>query len=98
MINGLPERLKELRMKHGFTQRHVAKRVNVAPSVVSGYETGEKTPSMEVLISLSYLYNCSTDFLLGKNHGESTLIIDTKGLSDKQIKAITVMVEAMKDK
>lgn len=57
MINGLPDRLKALRLKYHYSQKQVADLLNMSPSIVSGYETGERTPSVEVLLSFSYLYN-----------------------------------------
>ena len=63
MIAGLPEKIKKLRVKNGFSQREVAKYLDVSPSIISGYETGERTPSVEMLQSLSNQYQCSTDYL-----------------------------------
>lgn len=96
MINGLPERLQKLRNKYGYSQKQVADKLNVSPSIVSGYETGERTPSTEVLLSISYLYNCSTDYLLGKQQTEPVQTVNVSGLTDKQIQAIYTVVEAMK--
>lgn len=97
MINGLSEKLKELRTKYGFSQKQVAERLGVSPSIVSGYETGERTPSTEVLLSLSYIYNCSVDYLLGKQPQEPKLAIDVQGLSDRQVKAVMELVESIKN-
>ena len=66
MINGLPKRLRQMREQMGLSQRTVAKHLNISASIVSGYETGERTPSTENLLALSYLYHCTTDYLLGK--------------------------------
>ena len=55
MINGLPEKLKILRLKYGLSQKQVADRIEASPSIISGYETGERTPSIDVLVSLSSL-------------------------------------------
>lgn len=96
MINGLPERLQKLRNKYGYSQKQVADKLNVSPSIVSGYETGERTPSTEVLLSISYLYNCSVDYLLGKQQTEPVQTVNVSGLTDKQIQAIYAVVEAMK--
>ncbi len=96
MIKGLPEKLKTLRLKYGFSQKQVADKIKVSPSVVSGYETGERTPSTEVLLSLSYLYNTSTDFLLGKQSGNPKAVIDIEGLSDRQIAAVVALVDTIK--
>ena len=98
MIAGLAERLQELRFKNGYSQRQVADRLGLSPSVVSGYETGERTPSAQALLALSYLYRCSTDFLLGRDGSAPTESLDTEGLSPSEISALRVIVEAMKKK
>lgn len=97
MIKGLSEKLKELRTKYGFSQKQVAERLGVSPSIVSGYETGERTPSTEVLLSLSYIYNCSVDYLLGKQTQEPKMTIDIQGLSDRQVQAIMELVESIRN-
>lgn len=94
MIKGLPEKLKELRNKYGFSQKEVADRLEISPSIVSGYETGERTPSIDVLLSISYLYNCSVDYLLGKTNEQPLIQIDTSKLNDNQIQAINVLIES----
>lgn len=98
MIKDLPEKLKTLRSKYGYSQKQVADKVGVSPSVVSAYETGERTPSTEVLLMLSNIYNCSVDFLLGKQAAEPPVIFDTEGLTDKQIQAIATLIDSIKDK
>ena len=96
MINGLPEKLQIFRTKYGYSQKQVAEKLKVSPSVVSGYETGDRTPSTEVLLSLSYLYGCSTDYLLGKQQAQPQSI-STEGLSDKQIQAIIALIDSIKN-
>lgn len=98
MIKDLPNRLRDLRIKYGYSQKEVSEKIGVSPSIVSGYESGERTPSTQVLLSLAYLYGCSTDYLLGKQNDSSQLVIDVSGLSDKQINAIKNIAEAMKEK
>lgn len=98
MIKDLPSRLRHLRIKYGYSQKEVSEKIGVSPSIVSGYESGERTPSTQVLLSLAYLYGCSTDYLLGKQNDSSQLVLDVSGLSDKQINAIKNIAEAMKEK
>lgn len=97
MINGLPEKLQRLRRKYGYSQKQVAEKLRVSPSIVSGYETGERTPSTEVLLALSYLYQCSVDSLLGRQPMESAVLLDTDGLTDRQIQAIRILIDSMKE-
>ena len=95
MINGLPERLKAQRVKLGLSQKQVADRLGVSPSIVSAYETGERTPSAENLLALSYLYHCSTDYLLGKKDRSLPHNISVIGLTQTQIEALRYLVEAI---
>ncbi|ODR33645.1 helix-turn-helix domain-containing protein [Eisenbergiella tayi] len=96
MINNLPEKLKLLRLNNHLTQKAVADRLEISPSIVSGYEIGDRTPSIEVLLSLSYLYKCSTDYLLGKENTPPPVALDITGLNDKQISALQALIETMK--
>lgn len=48
MINGLPERLQQLRQKYGLSQKAVADRLGISTSIISGYEVGTRTPSVEM--------------------------------------------------
>ena len=96
MIKGLPKKLQTLRTKYGYSQKQVAAKLGVSPSIVSGYETGERTPSTEVLLSLSFLYNCSTDFLLSKTDALPPSTINVDGLTPRQIAAISDLIETMK--
>ena len=94
MIKYLPDKLKELRQRLELSQREVADRLGVSPSIISGYETGERTPSIDSLLSISYLYNCSVDYLLGKTNEKPKLYIDTSKLNENQVKAIISLIES----
>ena len=95
MIKGLPEKLKALRVQYGLSQKQVAEKLKVSPSIVSGYETGERTPSTENLLSLSYLYNVSTDYLLGRQAADPHSLLDISKLTDKQKAAVTNLIESI---
>ncbi|MBR2447220.1 MAG: helix-turn-helix transcriptional regulator [Clostridia bacterium] len=93
MIKGLPEKLQTLRIGFGYSQKQVADILGVSPSIISGYETGERTPSTDVLLSLAHLYKCSTDYLLGRDN-QSHIMIDCQNLTDAQIQALRQLIEA----
>lgn len=95
MIEGLPDKLKEARKKLNLSQKDVATYLKISTSIVAGYETGYRTPSTEVLIKLSGLYQCSLDYLVGKTK-ENQIVIGRDGLTDFQVSAIHMMIEAMK--
>lgn len=96
MIKDLSTKLRELRMSQNLSQADVAKKLEISPSIVSGYETGERTPSAENLLALSYLYKCSTDYLLGKSNEKPTVILDTDGLTTEQIQVLQSLIKVMK--
>ena len=96
MIKNLAGRLKELRIQNKLTQKQVSELLGISPSIISGYETGERTPSAEILLSLSYLYKCSTDYLLGKSNDMPTILLDTNVLTPNQIKAISALIESIR--
>lgn len=96
MIGGLSERLKELRTKRGLSQKEVAQALNISQTILSGYEIGYRTPSIENLLKLSSLYNCSTDYLLGKSKEAPVPVIDTTGLSAEQLQAIENLIKVMR--
>ena len=96
MVQGLGERLMEQRVLRKLSQKEVAIAVGVSVSVISNYEHGERTPSVETLMSLAGLYRCSTDYLLGidKLVGVG---VDVSMLSEKQVVLLQEFLGALKD-
>lgn len=88
MINGLGERLQEQRQLKNLSQKEVAKTINVSASIVSNYEKGERTPSLEILMALARLYQCSTDYLLGFEKMEKNRVLNISMLNDEQQKLL----------
>ena len=48
--------LKELRISHNMTQRHIASLVSLSPSVYSRFENNERKVKREMLIKFSSIY------------------------------------------
>lgn len=60
-------RIKLLRDELNMTQQELANKLDGAKSTIAMYENETRKPSMEVLIKLSEIFNCSIDYLLGKS-------------------------------
>lgn len=60
------KRLKLIRQHRGFTQRQLAKMLNVSPSTIALYETGNRSPDPAMLKRLADFLDCSVDWLLGR--------------------------------
>ena len=62
------KRLKELRKEVKLTQDKLAKKLNIANTIISEYERGHYPISTATLYSLSNLFSISSDYLLGKTN------------------------------
>lgn len=59
-------RLKELRKEKGISQLKLAMELNTNQNTISRYETGEREPGINELISIADYFNVSVDYLLGR--------------------------------
>lgn len=62
--NMLNEKLKEIRKLNKFKQKDIAKFLKIEQSAYSHYETGLRTPDVEIIKKLCVLYGITTDELL----------------------------------
>lgn len=63
------ENLRYLRISNNETQDELGDRFGFGKSTISNYETGNTTPSLEVLIQIAKYYNVTVDDLLLKKMG-----------------------------
>lgn len=89
------EKVKKLRHEKDLTQQQLAELLGVAVSAISSYESGNRYPSYEVLISLARIFHVSTDYLLGL---EKLKTVDVSGLNDNEIKVILQMIDVLREK
>ncbi len=66
-MNEFAKRLKLIRKAQKLTQERLAEKAGITRSMVARYETGQVTPSIEVLLSLANALNVTTDYLLGRD-------------------------------
>lgn len=59
-------RLKELRIENGKTQKDLSKFLNITDVAYYYYESEKRDMSPEIILKLSNYFNVSTDYLLGK--------------------------------
>ena len=62
------KRIIHLRERKGWSQRELAKRVDLNPSVMNRIESGDRPIKDHELKKLSDVLEVSSDFLLGKNN------------------------------
>lgn len=75
--------LREIRIKKGYTQKNVADFLHCSAVVYSRYETGDRQPSIEILMKLSEFFGVTIDYLVGKEE------IAFPGLSPYELSLVT---------
>lgn len=84
-------RLKELRLKHGYkTQQQLASVLFVNQTAVSQWERGVTVPSSTLLVKLSQMYGVSIDYILGNDDSEKEkpATVSGDGQADKLAQAL----------
>lgn len=87
----LNERIRELRKRFGWTQKELAKRINVSQQTVGSWEVGRAEPSSETLTRLAELFEVTTDYLLGGSQPQKKYY----ELTDKEKNDIAVQAEKL---
>lgn len=64
--NVVGERLRLIRMQHGYTQREIAELANINPITYSGYENKISQPSLDAMCRIADVYNISLDYIAGR--------------------------------
>lgn len=86
------ERLRELRLKRGMTQKYVALTLGVKGPSVSNWESGKTTPTTENVAALAKLYNVSVDYLLGRDEGNGMRIRELRKAKKVTMKELGNMI------
>lgn len=70
VLKYLPRKIKELREAKGLLQRELAKQLGIEQSTLSGWESGNRSPSAAMLEKLADIFGCSIDNLFGRGGDE----------------------------
>ncbi len=64
----LAENLHAMRKKIGMSQEELAEKCNVSRQAIAKWEYGESIPTLEKLLFLADLYECTLDELVGRKN------------------------------
>ncbi len=102
------ERLKELREQNKLSKRKAAKLIGVSQPAYLRYESGERTPSVQVVKEIAKVFHTSVDYLYGESNNPSpdtieinksesedifNLVEKCNTMSDSQLKRILAYVD-----
>lgn len=71
-------RIKETIEASDYTQKQIAKILNISESNITNWKKGENLPSVDILYKLCLLLNESADYLLGLEDETGTKIKTSK--------------------
>ena len=61
----IAERFKSERIKAGYTQEQIARKLNTSRSNVANWENGQNMPRLDLIIKCSDIYGCDVMYLTG---------------------------------
>ena len=65
--NFFGEKLKELRLEKGLSQRKLGEILGVCNQTVSFWETGSREPDLDSIVNIADFFEVSIDYLCGRN-------------------------------
>lgn len=72
------ERIKEYRLKRGFTQSDLANQADITRIALGNYERGERIPTIDIFARIAMALNASIDELMGYKPGQLSTIQQIK--------------------
>lgn len=87
MDNKFGERVRELRKQRNITQAKLGELLGLAQQSIGAWETGRAYPDVDGLISLSKLFDVSTDYLLGITDDPRPVTQPSELIADNQATA-----------
>lgn len=103
------DKIRELRLRNGWTQQEVADKVGLKKSMISMLERNERKPSFEVLEAFADVFNVDLDMLAGdkrsqvdelrdmlkENHNLRMLLSASAKLDEKDIEQLIRLAKLM---
>lgn len=95
MITGLAKRLQMSRINCELSRKQVAEIIDVSESTIGLYESGNRQPSLSILMKLAKTYNVTSDYLLDIeiNNNDS---ISLAGLTFEEKQAVQQLIKTLK--
>lgn len=66
----LGEKLRELRIKEGYSQKELGSKLSTSASTIGMYEQNRRSPGQDMLLKIATVFNVSIDYLLSHSTDE----------------------------
>lgn len=81
-------KLKELRKLNNLTQTQIAEILGISKTGYASWEQQRTEPDIKTLKKLADFYNCSIDYLVGREQEDNTIIVNND-LNDIELKLLS---------
>ncbi len=92
-MNKIPNILKDLRKNQNLTQFQLSQALKIGQATIAGYENGSREPHINSLIAYANFFECSVDYLLGREDDLGNITIKTENpappLSEREQKLLS---------
>ena len=85
----LVKNLKRYRTARKLTQKELGKMLNISRQAYSNYETGKRTPDLDMLLKIAQIYNITLDDLIKHPYRADGIIHEDKGPFQPGIELLT---------
>ena len=89
-------RIRQLRLKSGFTQEKIAETLNIDRSFYSRIESGKKGCSIDLLIQFSELYHVTLDYLILGRYRDTASDCNDNAQLKEDIEQLVLHLEHLK--
>ena len=89
------DKIKTLREQKGITQAELAKQLGITRSSVNAWEMGISVPSTQYIVELAYIFEVSTDYLLGV---DTTATVSVSGSSQTYIALVNSLISHLRER
>ena len=79
----LGQRIKEERINKGLGQKELAEKIGKSVGNISGYETSDRMPPADILCDMANIFECTTDYLLGRTDYRTGKVIEKEANNHK---------------
>lgn len=74
-------KFRELKEEKGLKQTEIAQKLNTTQQTIGRWLKGYCEPDIENLIELAQLFNCSVDYLIGRESEDGIIVVSGNELS-----------------
>ena len=88
-------KIKNLRKANNLSQKELAQKLYVTDKTISSWEQGRTEPDIAMIIKLSEIFHCQTDYLLNDNNPKNETEMELKiALTAKEYQDLRILLKA----